>query len=106
MYDLAIIGAGWAGFNAALKAKESGLKTCLIERSYIGGTCLNLGCIPTKSLIQSSKAYSLAKKSQVFGLEPITPSFNLSKIQERKEKIASGCATFISLADLKKSRLQ
>jgi len=87
MYDLAIIGAGWAGFNAALKAKELGLKACLIEEAYIGGTCLNLGCIPTKSLIQSSKIFSLTKKSQVFGLDPVTPGFNLSKIQERKDKI-------------------
>ena len=87
MYDLSIIGAGWAGFNAALKAKEVGLKTCLIEKSYIGGTCLNLGCIPTKSLIQSSKIYSLTKKSQVFGLDAVTSLFNFSKIQERKDKV-------------------
>ena len=51
MYDLAVIGAGWAGFNAALRAKDSGLKVCLIESGQIGGTCLNRGCIPTKALI-------------------------------------------------------
>ena len=87
MYDLSIIGAGWAGFNAALKAKELGLKTCLIEKSQIGGTCLNLGCIPTKSLIQCAKVYSLAAKSQIFGLDILNPVVNFSKIQERKENI-------------------
>ena len=87
MYDLTIIGSGWAGFTAALRAKESGLKVCLIERQQIGGTCLNLGCIPTKTLLQSAKVYSLASKSAAFGLDPLSPQINLEKVQERKEKI-------------------
>lgn len=87
MYDLTIIGAGWAGFNAAIKAKELGLKVCVIEKSQIGGTCLNLGCIPTKTLIQSAKVYCLVKKSQAFGVEVINPKIDFLKIQERKEKI-------------------
>jgi len=87
MYDLAIIGAGWAGYNAAIKAKELGLKTCLIENSQTGGTCLNLGCIPTKTLIQSAKIYSLIKKSANFGVEISEPKFNLQIAQERKAKI-------------------
>jgi len=87
MYDLAVIGAGWAGFNAALKAKESGLKVCLIECGAIGGTCLNRGCIPTKALIASAKIYSLVKKSSTFGIESDNPRINFSKIQERKNKL-------------------
>jgi len=87
MYDLTVIGSGWAGFNAALRAKESGLKVCLIEREKIGGTCLNVGCIPTKTLLQSAKVYSLARKSPEFGLEPLAPQINLEKVQERKEDI-------------------
>ena len=87
MYDLAIIGAGWAGFNAALSAKKLGLKVALIDKAELGGTCLNRGCIPTKALIQSAKIYSLAKKAQNFGLELITPKANFASIQERKEKI-------------------
>ncbi|MCK9602883.1 MAG: dihydrolipoyl dehydrogenase [Candidatus Omnitrophica bacterium] len=71
MYDLAIIGAGWAGFHAAQTAKKSGLKICLIEKSQIGGTCLNSGCIPTKALIYSAK----------------TPAINFLKAQERKDRI-------------------
>lgn len=54
-YDVCIIGAGWAGFNAALKAAKSGKKVCLIEEGDIGGTCLNRGCIPTKALVRYSK---------------------------------------------------
>jgi len=87
-YDLAVIGAGWAGFNAALKAKEAGLKVCLIEASDVGGTCLNRGCIPTKTLIQSARVFNLTKKSLNFGIElQGAARVNFSKIQERKDKI-------------------
>lgn len=86
-YDLTIIGAGWAGFNAAIRAKELGLKVLLIEKNQIGGTCLNSGCIPTKTLIQSAKVYSLAKKSASFGIDLSNPQINFLKIQERKDRI-------------------
>lgn len=87
MYDLAIVGSGWAGFNAALKARELGLKVCLIEKARIGGTCLNYGCIPTKTLIQSAKIFSLIKKADIFGLKSLSPQIALARIQERKDKI-------------------
>jgi dihydrolipoamide dehydrogenase len=87
MYDLAVIGAGWAGFNAAIRAKALGLKVALIEKGQIGGTCLNRGCIPTKTLIQSAKIFSLTKKSTNFGIELANPKINFLKIQERKERI-------------------
>jgi len=107
MYDLAVIGAGWAGFNAALRAKESGLKVCLIECAQVGGTCLNRGCIPTKALIACAKTYSLIKKSSAFGVESDNPRFNFSKIQERKNKLiwdlASGMQTRLSGIDFIKS---
>ena len=88
-YDVAVIGSGWAGFNAALKAKTLGLEVCLIEKSQIGGTCLNSGCIPTKALLQSAKAFSNSKKSSIFGIEESQPKVNFSKVQERKDKIIS-----------------
>ncbi len=110
MYDLSVIGAGWAGFNAALRAKESGLKVCLIETAGLGGTCLNRGCIPTKALIQSAKVYSLVKKSSAFGIELDNPRINFSKIQERKNKIvnqlALGMQSMLSGIDLIKSSAQ
>jgi dihydrolipoamide dehydrogenase len=87
MYDLAIIGAGWAGFNAALRAKELGLKTCLIEAAQIGGTCLNYGCIPTKTLIACAKIFSLAKRSSGFGIELDNLRINWATIQEKKDKV-------------------
>ena len=108
MYDLAIIGAGWAGFNAALRAKELGLKVCLIDSDQIGGTCLNRGCIPTKALISCAKVFSLAKKSSAFGIELDNLSVNFATIQERKDKIvrqlSAGMQSKLSGIDFIKSR--
>lgn len=86
-YDLAVIGSGWAGFNAALKAKASGLKVALIDKGPMGGTCLNRGCIPTKALLQSAKILAQIKKSKQFGVNAGTPAVNFSEVQARKEKI-------------------
>ncbi|HTY44653.1 MAG TPA: dihydrolipoyl dehydrogenase [Patescibacteria group bacterium] len=86
-YDVAIIGAGWAGFNAALRAKALGLTVALIEKSDIGGTCLNRGCIPTKALIHSAKIYTLAKKAPLFGVSCAAPAFDFTAVQARKNKI-------------------
>jgi len=86
-YDLAVIGAGWAGFNACLRAKELGLKVCLIEKNEIGGTCLNRGCIPTKTLIYSSKVYSICKKASLFGIETSPFKVNFAQVRARKNKI-------------------
>ncbi|TBR17978.1 FAD-binding protein, partial [bacterium] len=70
-YDLAVIGAGWAGFNAAIKARDLGLKVCLIDKGPVGGVCLNYGCIPTKTLIYCAKLYSISIKSEIFGIKNI-----------------------------------
>jgi dihydrolipoamide dehydrogenase len=87
-YDLVVIGSGWAGFNATLKAKALGLKVALIEKDQIGGTCLNRGCIPTKTLIQSLKVYRWAKKAGRFGIDiKDAPVVNFAQIQERKDAL-------------------
>ena len=110
MYDLAIIGAGWAGFNAALRAKELGLKVCLIDSHQIGGTCLNYGCIPTKTLIACAKIFSIAKRSSDFGIEVDNPRLNLATIQEKKNKVishlAQGMQSKLSGIDFINSRAQ
>ena len=92
MFDLAVIGAGPAGFSAVLEAKKLGLQVALIEKEEVGGTCLNHGCIPTKALIQSAKVYSLSKKSTKFGIEIVDSKINFSQIQTRKEAIVKQLA--------------
>lgn len=86
-YDLAIIGAGWAGFGAAIRASQLGLKVVLIERASLGGTCLNYGCISTKSLLQSAKIYSLSKKASNFGIHIEQTSLHFKEMQDRKNRI-------------------
>ncbi|RJP28857.1 MAG: dihydrolipoyl dehydrogenase [Candidatus Omnitrophota bacterium] len=86
-YDLIVIGSGWAGFNAAVKAKDSGLNVVLFEKAELGGICLNKGCIPTKTLIQTAKKFSLIKKSASFGINVDNPILNHPKVIDRKNKI-------------------
>ncbi len=89
-FDLAVIGAGPGGFDAALRARELGFKVALIDKSDPGGTCLNTGCIPAKSLLASTKFLSRMKEGQSLGLSNVTPVINLALFIERKNKIVEG----------------
>jgi dihydrolipoamide dehydrogenase len=87
---LAILGAGPGGYVAAIKAAQLGVQVTVIEETEVGGTCLNRGCIPTKSLSASSEMLAKLRQSEDFGIElkgEIIP--NLSKIIERKNKIVN-----------------
>ena len=87
-FDLIIIGAGPAGYVAAARAAELGMKVACVERSALGGTCLNVGCIPSKALLESSELYARAKKGldhHGIGLGEV--SFDLGPMMARKEKI-------------------
>jgi dihydrolipoamide dehydrogenase len=70
-YDVVIIGAGPAGYVAAIRAGQAGLKTLVIEKRYTGGMCLNWGCIPTKALLESAKFYHRIKSAASFGVNGI-----------------------------------
>jgi len=86
-YDLAVIGGGPAGYNAAEKAALNGLKTVLFEKKYIGGVCLNEGCIPTKAMLYSAKVLDSAKHADKYGIKISGNSgFDLEKIIDRKDK--------------------
>jgi len=89
MYDLSIIGSGPGGFAAAIRASELGLKVCLIEEDSIGGTCLNWGCIPTKSIVESLKVLHYAKDAADFGINLDLHGVDFNKIQGRKEDVVS-----------------
>ena len=68
MYDLIVIGGGPAGYVGAIRAAELGAKVALVERSELGGTCLNWGCIPTKALLKSAQVYHYCKSAKSFGV--------------------------------------
>ena len=68
-YDLIVVGGGPGGYVAAIKAAQSGLKTCLFEKEHFGGVCLNKGCIPTKALLKSAEALKLVRNCAALGVE-------------------------------------
>jgi len=86
-YDLIVIGAGPGGYVAAIKAAKMGMKTAIVENREIGGTCLNRGCIPTKTLMYSSHLYAKAKEFDALGIHCTGLSYDLNKIQDRKDRI-------------------
>ncbi len=89
MFDVAIIGGGPAGYNGAIHASELGLKVALIEKAELGGTCLNRGCIPTKSLLKSAELIEEARSSGIFGVSYENVTFCLDKIYERKDTVVA-----------------
>ena len=89
IYDVAIIGSGPAGYTAAFRAGQFGLKAAVIEKDkQLGGTCLNVGCIPTKALLFNAEIWDHLKHAKEFGIDDVgTPKLNWQTIQERKNKI-------------------
>ncbi len=87
-YDLIVIGSGPAGEVGAIRAAQLGLRVALIEkREHLGGTCLNVGCIPTKSLLESAKTWTKLTHMEELGFSLEKPSYSWAKIMARKDKI-------------------
>jgi dihydrolipoamide dehydrogenase len=87
-YDLVIIGGGIGGYTAAIRASQLGLKTAIVEKNLLGGTCLHQGCIPTKALLRSAEVYTLTKdKAESFGVLTGEVKLDFEKVQQRKKSI-------------------
>lgn len=86
-FDLLVLGGGPGGYLCAERAAQNGLNVCLFEKKALGGTCLNEGCIPTKTLLNSSKMYRHAKESDAFGVTSENVKFDHAKVIERKDKV-------------------
>lgn len=89
-FDVVVIGGGPGGYVAAIKAAQCGKRTAVIEKGSFGGTCLNVGCIPTKALVKTVSVFDTIKRSQEFGIEGIDTStvrVSMEKLQARKQKI-------------------
>lgn len=104
MYDVIVIGGGPAGYNGALKCAKLNLSVALIEERELGGTCLNRGCIPTKSLLKSAEIYESAKNGEVFGVKTENVFFDMDKVYQRKDsvvkKLREGIAYLIKKSGL------
>jgi dihydrolipoamide dehydrogenase len=86
-FDLLVIGGGPGGYLAAERAAAGGLTVALFEKESLGGTCLNHGCIPTKTLLNSAKLYRHATESEAFGVTSENVKYDHAKVIRRKEKV-------------------
>lgn len=86
-YDLVIIGGGPGGYVAAIRASQLGLKTCLVEKEKLGGTCLHAGCIPSKALLRSAEVFATVKRAQEFGVQVGQVALDFPRVQARKQEI-------------------
>jgi len=87
LFDLLVIGGGPGGYLCAERAAQGGMKVALFEKKALGGTCLNEGCIPTKTLLNSSKMYRHAMESEAYGVTATGVVFDHAKVIARKNKV-------------------
>lgn len=105
MYDVVVIGAGPGGYVAAIRATQLGLKTACIEKDTVGGTCLNVGCIPSKALLKSTELYHTAlQDGKELGLVFDGLTFDFTQIMKRKSEIVLGLVNGVTGA-LKKNKV-
>src|SRR5437588_1956224 len=92
-YDAVSIGTGQAGPPLAARLAGAGMKVAIIERKLFGGTCVNTGCIPTKTLVASAYAAHLARRAAEFGVEAGPVSVDMKRVKARKDEISAKSRT-------------
>lgn len=88
-YDAIVIGAGQGGGPLAVDLANSGLETALIERAFLGGTCVNVGCTPTKTMVASARVAHVVARAPEYGVHPAGVRVDLERVRERKRNIVS-----------------
>src|SRR2546423_4168571 len=86
-FDAIVIGVGQAAPALCARLDKEGLKTALIERKLLGGTCVNNGCIPTKTLIASARAAQVARRGRDYGFAVSTARVNMATVKRRKDRV-------------------
>jgi len=97
-FEYGIIGGGPAGYTTAMALAQKGHSVVLFEKELLGGTCLNKGCIPTKSLLHSSEVYNQIQKASDYGLDLEVKSFDFTKIAEKRDKTVEKIRKSLELA--------
>ena len=87
MHDLIVLGGGPGGYLAAERAGQAGLNTLLIEKNKVGGVCLNEGCIPSKTLLNSAKVFDHAKNGEHYGVAAENARIDQPAVIARKNKV-------------------
>jgi dihydrolipoamide dehydrogenase len=89
-FDVAVIGSGPGGYAAAIRCAQRGASVAVIEKGFIGGTCMNCGCIPSKTLLASAHTLLLIKHAAMMGIDVASATPDWSKIQARKDAVVAG----------------
>src|SRR4029079_4342269 len=87
-FDIVIIGSGPGGYIAAIRAAQLGFKTAIVEKQYLGGICLNWGCLPTKALLRSAEIYHYMQHAKDFGLSVEKVSYDATAVVQRSRGVA------------------
>jgi dihydrolipoamide dehydrogenase len=87
--DVLVIGAGPGGYPAAIRCAQLGLDTLIVEKSMWGGTCLNIGCIPSKALIEAGKTFEKIGKAEAMGITVQGAAIDMAKLQEWKGAVVA-----------------
>ncbi len=87
-FDIIIIGSGPGGYVTAIRAAQLGFKTAIVEKSYLGGICLNWGCIPTKALLRSAEIYHYMQHAKDYGLSAEKVSFDAKAVVQRSRGVS------------------
>lgn len=95
-YDIAVLGGGPAGYVAAIRASKEGKRVALIEADFVGGTCLNRGCIPSKTLLHSAGVIDQIRKASSWGIETGEVTVSLEKMMTRKNQVITRLRTGIT----------
>ncbi len=103
-YDVIIIGSGPGGYVTAIRAAQLGLKVAVVERSYLGGICLNWGCIPTKALLRSAEIYHYMEHAKDYGLSAKDVSYDAGAVVKRSRGVAAQLSTGVAFL-LKKNKV-
>jgi pyruvate/2-oxoglutarate dehydrogenase complex dihydrolipoamide dehydrogenase (E3) component len=101
-FDVLILGAGSGGYACALRASQLGLNVALVEKGKIGGTCLHVGCIPTKALLQAAEVADSARESEQFGVNASLEGIDMAGVNKYKDGVVS--RLFKGLTGLVKAR--
>src|SRR4029078_12467062 len=88
-FDIIIIGSGPGGYVTAIRAAQLGFKTAIVERDYLGGICLNWGCIPTKALLRSAEVFHYMQHAKDYGLKAENVGFDAKAVVERSRKVST-----------------
>ncbi|GAA4231553.1 dihydrolipoyl dehydrogenase [Postechiella marina] len=103
-YDIIVLGSGPGGYVAAIRASQLGLKTAVIEKSELGGICLNWGCIPTKALLKSAQVFEYLKHAEDYGLKVEGADYDFDAIVKRSRGVADGMSKGVQFL-MKKNKI-